>query len=209
MKSFWKSGNLFSKRFLVAEGNMKYKILILFFSCLLIAVHAQDANGGNDEKKYRWPLDINNGYSSTFQEFRSTHFHAGMDLRTFQTTGYPVYAISDGCIVRMRMVKTGSGKSLYLKHDDGNTSIYFHLEKFEKKLQDLVKQIQQSKRTKYFGDFSLERPICYKRGELIAYAGKSGFGFPHLHLEIKTPPKFPLIPFNYWSCLPAIRMPRR
>ncbi|MDQ1352228.1 MAG: hypothetical protein QG657_2534, partial [Acidobacteriota bacterium] len=101
---------------------MKHNILIPFlFSCLLAAnyAHTQD---GNAEKKYRWPLDFNNGYSSSFQEFRSNHFHAGIDLRTFQTTGHPVYAIADGCIVRIRMTKTGSGKCLYLKHADGNTS---------------------------------------------------------------------------------------
>lgn len=173
---------------------MKYKTLLSFFMCcLLIALYGQDEN---TVKKYRWPLDINNGYSSSFQEFRSNHFHAGIDLRTFQTTGYPVYAIADGYIERIRMVKTGSGKCLYLKHDDGNTSSYFHLDRFEPKLQALVKQIQQSKKVKYFGDFYPQEKFYYKRGQLIAYAGESGFGFPHLHLEIKSPTNFSLNPFQ-------------
>ena len=84
--------------------------------------------------KYRWPLNINNGFSSAFQEFRSNHFHAGIDLRTFQKKGFPVYAISDGYIYKMRMVKHGSGRGLYLKHTDGYTSIYFHLDRFNKKI---------------------------------------------------------------------------
>jgi len=182
---------------------MKNKILILFFiSCLLVAnyAHTQD---GNAEKKYRWPLDINNGYSSSFQEFRSNHFHAGIDLRTFQTTGHPVYAIADGCIIRLRMVKTGSGKSLYLKHADGNTSVYFHLDRFEKNLETLVKQVQQSKGVKYFGDFYPQEPLCYKQGQVIAYSGETGYGFPHLHLEIKDPGQFTLNPF------PLLELPSR
>ncbi len=180
---------------------MKYKTLILFLlSCLLTAVHAQD---GNVEKKYRWPLGINNGYSSSFQEFRANHFHAGIDLRTFQTTGYPVYAIADGCIVRIRMMKTGTGKSLYLKHDDGNTSVYFHLDRFEQNLETLVKQLQQLKGVKYFGDFYPQEPLCYKQGQVIAYSGETGFGFPHLHLEIKSPEQFSLNPF------PLLQLPSR
>lgn len=176
---------------------MRYNTLIFFFIlCLLITTYAQYAQDGNTVKKYRWPLDINNGYSSSFQEFRSNHFHAGIDLRTFQTTGYPVYAIADGYIVRIRMVKSGSGKCLYLKHDDGNTSSYFHLDKFEPKLEALVKQIQLLKKVKYFGDFYPQEQLYYKRGQLIAYAGESGFGFPHLHLEIKSPTLFSLNPFQ-------------
>ncbi|MDQ1353520.1 MAG: Peptidoglycan DD-metalloendopeptidase family protein, partial [Acidobacteriota bacterium] len=120
-----------------------------------------------------------------------------IDLRTFQTTGHPVYAIADGCIVRLRMVKTGSGKSLYLKHADGNTSVYFHLDRFEKNLETLVKQVQQSKGVKYFGDFYPQEPLCYKQGQVIAYSGETGYGFPHLHLEIKDPGQFSLNPFQF------------
>lgn len=175
---------------------MKTKTLILFFiSCLLAVAHAHSQDG-NAEKKYRWPLDINNGYSSSFQEFRSNHFHAGIDLRTFQTTGYPVYAIADGCIVRIRMMKTGTGRSLYLKHEDGNTSVYFHLDRFEQNLETLVKQMQRLKGVKYFGDFYPQEPLCYKRGQVIAYSGETGFGFPHLHLEIKNPGQSSLNPFQ-------------
>ncbi len=164
-------------------------ILILIF-CMAFSVKAQET------EKYRWPLDINNGYSSSFQEFRSNHFHAGMDLRTFQRTGYPVYAIADGLIYKIRMVKRGSGRSLYLKHDDGNTSIYFHLDRFEKKLEDLLKRVQRLKGRKYFGNYFLEKPLRYQQGQLIAYAGETGSGFPHLHLEIRDPHQSALNPFQ-------------
>jgi hypothetical protein len=146
--------------------------------------------------KYRWPLNINNGYSSAFQEFRSNHFHAGFDLRTYQKTGYPVYAIADGTIYKIRIVKRGSGRGLYLKHDDGNTSIYFHLDRFEKKLEDLLKRVQRLKKQKYFGNYFLQKPLRYNRGQIIGYSGETGSGFPHLHLEIRDKHYFALNPFK-------------
>ena len=146
--------------------------------------------------KYRWPLDINNGYSSSFQEFRSNHFHAGMDFRTFQKTGYPVYAIADGRIYKIRMVKRGSGRGLYLKHDDGNYSIYFHLDTFEKNLEDLLKKVQRLKGQKYFGNYYLNKPLRFKQGQLIAYSGETGYGFPHLHMEIRDSHNFAINPFK-------------
>ena len=146
--------------------------------------------------EYQWPLTIDYGYSSSFQEFRSNHFHAGMDLRTNQKTGYPVHAIADGRIIKIRMVKRGSGRGLYLKHDDGNTSIYFHLERFEKKLEDLLLRVQQLNGHKYFGNYFLKKPLRYKRGQVIGYSGETGSGFPHLHLEIRDPHQFALNPFK-------------
>lgn len=146
--------------------------------------------------KYRWPLDIYNGFSSSFQEFRSSHFHAGFDLRTLQKTGYPVYAIADGVIYKMRMDKRGSGRGLYLKHDDGNTSIYFHLDRFETKLENILKRVRGIKGYKYFGNYFLKEPLRYRRGELIGYSGETGAGFPHLHLEIRDPRQFAINPFK-------------
>lgn len=193
---------------------MRYHYLLLvLILCLPFAADAQyeksekekqvvtnvrqaEVKPGGKFVKYRWPLDINNGYSSSFQEYRSGHFHAGFDLRTYQKTGYPVYAISDGIIYKIRMVKRGSGRGLYLKHDDGNTSIYFHLERFEKKLEDLLKRVQRLKGYKYVGNYFLKKPLRYKRGQLIGYSGESGSGFAHLHLEIRDRDQFALNPFK-------------
>lgn len=148
-----------------------------------------------ESKKYRFPLNINNGYSSSFQEFRSNHFHAGMDLRTFRRTGYPVYAIADGKLVKIRMVKRGSGRGLYLKHNDGYTSIYFHLDRFNSRIESVVEKVQQARKRKYFGNYILKNPITVKQGEVIAYSGETGYGFPHLHLEIRDPQYAAVNPF--------------
>lgn len=136
-----------------------------------------------------------NGYSSAFQEFRSNHFHAGLDLRTFRKTGYKVYAIADGHIYKIRVVKRGSGNGLYIKHLDGNSSNYFHLDRFNRQVEGIARKVRQGRGKKYFGNYFLEKPISVKRGDLIGYSGETGSGFPHLHLEIRDNDNRAINPF--------------
>lgn len=156
-----------------------------------------------DKAPYRWPLDIYNGYSSSFQEFRSSHFHGGIDLRTYQKTGFPVYAVADGYIYRLSMMSRGSGRGLYLKHKDGNYSIYYHLDRFEKRIEDVLQEVQKVKRKKNIGDHYLKSPVYYKKGEVIAYSGETGAGFAHLHFEIRDENNTALNPF------PLIQFPAK
>jgi len=148
-------------------------------------------------REYGWPMSISNGFSSTYQEFRSTHFHAGIDIRTFKKNGFPVLAISDGAIFKIRMAKRGAGRCLFLKHDDGNISLYYHLDRFEPNLESILENIQKETGKKYFGFYVLKTPIRFKKGQLIAFSGESGAGFSHLHLEIRDKHKNSLNPLKY------------
>jgi hypothetical protein len=158
---------------------------ILWFVVVLWAVVLGLAGAEETAAKYRWPLDVYNGYSSAFQEFRSNHFHAGIDLRTFRKTGYPVYAIADGHIYKIRQVKRGSGKGVFIRHRDGSHANFFHLDRFSKSVEEIAGKVQQYRGKKYFGNFFLPNPIGVKRGDLIGYSGETGSGFPHLHMEIR------------------------
>lgn len=135
--------------------------------------------------EYGWPLAIHDGISSTFQEFRPNHFHAGVDFRTFQRTGFPVLAVADGVIEGLGMDNRGFGRTLRLRHADGNSSLYAHLERFRDDIESVVARLQAEKGKKYFGEAALSRPVAVRRGEVIAFSGESGYGFPHLHLEIR------------------------
>lgn len=168
------------------------KICSIFLWFLPVLFFAEEVQ----VEKYRWPLNINNGYSSSFQEFRNSHFHAGIDLRTYQKTGYPVYALADGKVVKIRVVKRGSGRGLYLKHHDGHTSIFFHLDRFIPALEKIVKRVQGAAGKKYFGNYDLKNPFPVKKDDLIAYSGETGYGFPHLHLEIRDPQYRAVNPFK-------------
>ncbi len=144
---------------------------------------------------YPLPLKEHNGYSSSFMEYRSTHFHAGIDLRTFQKTGYPVYSIANGYLYKIRSVRRGSGNGVYILHDDGNYSIYFHLEKFAPKIEKIYLE-QIKSRGKYFGNYFPKTKIRIKKGELIASSGETGAGYPHLHLEIRDKDYAAINPFK-------------
>lgn len=136
---------------------------------------------------YSWPLESFNGFSSGFQEFRSSHFHAGIDLRTMKQTGWPVHSIGDGEVFRLRVVQNDSGLGLYVRHSDGFTAFYCHLERFAPALQALVEAERRRSGRPYFGNLDLPTPVPVARGEIIAYSGESGVGFAHLHLEIRDP----------------------
>ena len=53
------------------------------------------------------PLDIPLKLSGTFGEFRPTHFHAGLDIKTQGKEGFEVKSIDAGSIRRIRVTTTG------------------------------------------------------------------------------------------------------
>jgi len=169
-------------------------LFLSLFSCVLVF-----ALNGREKPRYAWPLKINNGFSSAFLEFRPTHFHAGIDFRTFQKNGFPVHAIAAGRVYQLRVDKFGPGQALYLRHADGYTSAYFHLDKFIPVLEDAVLKRQAEEGRKYFGLLKIDPPLDIATGELIAYSGESGSGLSHLHLEIRDSEDTALNPFSLLS----------
>lgn len=159
----------------------KRRKLVLFLLAAACGLSARDS-----EKEYAWPLTIDDGISSTFQEFRANHFHAGIDLRTMKRTGFPVLAIADGSIERLTVFRRGYGRSLLLRHADGGTSLYAHLDRFRPDLEAVVRRLRSASGNPYFGGHELSVPVAVRRGEVIAFSGESGAGFPHLHLEIRN-----------------------
>ncbi len=155
--------------------------VLLFFLAAASFLSARNGDG-----KFAWPLAIDDGISSTFQEFRANHFHAGIDLRTMKRTGFPVLAVADGTVERLTVSRRGYGRSLLLRHAGGVTSLYSHLDRFRPDLEDVVRRVRAASGKKYFGDHVLTGPLAVRRGEVIAFSGESGAGFAHLHLEIRN-----------------------
>ena len=87
-------------------------------------------------------IDIPLNISGTFGELRNTHFHTGIDIKTKGKQGLKVKSIKDGYVVWIRVNKGGYGKSIYIKHSDGTTSIYAHLKMFSNEIEEYVKKIQ-------------------------------------------------------------------
>jgi hypothetical protein len=138
-----------------------------------------------DLSDYLWPTDASNTITSTFGEFRRTHFHAGIDIRTHDRTGFPVFASRDGYISRISISPTGYGKMLHVRHPDHYTTTYAHLDRFALEIQKRAEKEQEEN-----GAFPLDiecapHDLPVRKGELIAYSGETGTGSPHLHFEIR------------------------
>jgi hypothetical protein len=159
---------------------MKYCLfVILCYSCCLAQV--------NYPKNYfRSPLDIPMQLSGNFGELRPNHFHAGFDLKTQQKEGLPVYAVADGYLSRVKISTFGNGKTLYITHPNGYTSVYGHLQKAADSIAEYVKKAHYKDQS-----FEIERylkpdELVVKKGQLIGYTGNSGASEgPHLHFEFR------------------------
>ena len=138
------------------------------------------------EPDFRSPFDFKMRLTGTFGELRSNHFHSGIDIKTKGTVGHPVYAIADGWVSRVKVRAYGFGHAVYIKHPQGYTSVYAHLQKFTGELAGDVKNRQYAHES-FTVDFKPTRneyPV--KKGDLIGYSGNSGSSQgPHLHFEIR------------------------
>ena len=127
------------------------------------------------------PLDITGG----FCEYRSSHFHAGLDLGTGRVVGKPILAPADGWIERVRTSGAGYGRSLYLKTTDQRLLQFGHLDAFVESI-DLYVRARQDSSGQYEQDLWPEAgQFRFKAGERIAWSGESGAGGPHVHFEIR------------------------
>ena len=165
---------------------------ILFLFLFFAAIPASKSQLLISNNKYplvdfRPPLSITPpALSGSFGELRSNHFHSGIDLRTNQREGYPVYAIADGYVSRIRIQSSGFGIALYINHPNGYTSVYGHLQRYNAKLSAKAKTIQYEKKSFDIDEFPSADLIPVYKGEIIAYSGNTGSsGGPHLHFEIR------------------------
>lgn len=148
---------------------------------------------------YVWPTSASRLMTSSFCEFRPRHFHAAIDIKTWNRTGYKVFAISDGYIMRVRVSAYGYGRAIYLKLKDGNMVIYGHLERFAPRLEKYVNRIRRRKKQYRVDLYFKPGQFPVRRGQLIAYSGKTGIGVPHLHFEIRNPRNEPINPLPFYA----------
>jgi len=146
--------------------------------------------------KYLWPTDASKYLTSAFGEYRARRLHTGIDVKTWGKTGYKIFAIRPGYVLRVSVSPVGYGKAFYLKLDTGETAVYAHLSKFNDKIQNLVER-EQRRLGKYRVNLYLkEGQIPVSQGDVIAYSGQTGIGAPHLHFEIRDSNNLPLNPLS-------------
>ena len=151
---------------------------------------------------FRSPLDIPLSLAGSFGELRPNHFHSGIDFRTQQKEGLPVYASADGFISRIRISTTGYGKSIYIDHPNGYTTVYGHLQRCAPEIQNVLNKEHYAKKSYEIEIHPKANEMPVKKGDLIAYSGNTGGSSgPHLHFEIRdTKSEFIINPLYFGLC---------
>jgi Peptidase family M23 len=136
--------------------------------------------------------------AGTLGELRSNHFHTGIDIRTNNQIGYAVVATQSGYISRAAMSAGGYGNVLYVRHPDGNTSVYAHLDSFSGAVGKYVLQEQYRRKTFEIDLYFRQNQFPVKKGDTIALSGNTGSSSgPHLHFDIRDKNNLALDPLSF------------
>ncbi|TSD67825.1 M23 family metallopeptidase [Inquilinus sp. KBS0705] len=166
------------------------KILLLFGAISFSAnnLHAQQIIQSKTYPKtdFRYPLDLPPSTAGSFGELRASHFHSGLDFKTNQRTGYPVHAVYDGYVSRLRIQYGGFGHALYITHPNGYTTVYGHIQSFTPEMAKYIRDYQYKNQT-----FEADIPVPagmfnVHKNDVVAISGNEGASAgPHLHFEIR------------------------
>lgn len=164
-------------------------------------VYAQFDSLKTDPEDYIWPTDASHTMTSAFADFRSTHFHGGIDISTRGQKGFRVFASRSGYVARIRVSPFGYGKMLYVRHPDGYYTTYAHLQRFNEMLERYVRTMQLERQSVPLDVMLRPEDFTVKKGDVIAYTGDTGVGPPHLHFEIRDEKLNPVNPLLFPNIL--------
>lgn len=170
---------------------------IILFIFLVFSIFVRGQNN-YPQDYFNSPLEIPLVLSGTFAELRTTHFHSGLDIKTQQRTGLKVKACADGFVSRIKLSHFGYGKAIYIKHPNGYTTVYAHLQKFAPDIEAFIKKKQYERESYEIELFPSAEDIPITKDSLIAYTGNTGgSGGPHLHFEIRDNAERPINPMLF------------
>jgi murein DD-endopeptidase MepM/ murein hydrolase activator NlpD len=175
---------------------IKNKLLTIIFILFGFSISAQDSIAKN---YFQPPLGIPLYLAGNFGELRSNHFHSGLDMKTQGKEGFKIYAAAEGFVSRIKISPWGYGKTIYIDHPNGTTTVYAHLKKYKGKIAQEIQKYQHEKESWEIDWYPPDTLLKVKKGEVIALSGNTGgSGGPHLHFEIReTESEFPLNPLFF------------
>lgn len=152
---------------------------------------------------YRFPMQGDAfQLAGTFGELRSNHFHSGIDVKTNGGIGAPLLAAREGYVYRIKVSPVGFGKAVYLRHPDGEFTVYAHMDGFSPVIEEFVYQKQYATKQYEQEIYLDEGQLPVRQGELLGYSGNSGNSSgPHLHFEIRDPEERIMNPLMHYSAL--------
>ncbi|KYG72839.1 hypothetical protein AWN68_09060 [Roseivirga echinicomitans] len=137
---------------------------------------------------YQFPIqpERTNYLAGNMGELRASHFHAGLDIKTNGVVGLDVYSAAEGYVSRIAVSTGGYGNAVYMVHPNGTTTVYAHLQRFNKELAKYVLESQYKQKSFGVNLFPDRGRFKLKKGEVLGYSGNSGSSTgPHLHFEIR------------------------
>lgn len=173
---------------------MFYNSLAIRYTSFIFLLFLFSALSGFAQKQsypqdyYQFPIrpGLTNSLAGGLGDLRSNHFHAGLDIRTQQVEGLPVHAAAEGYVYKVAVQRSGYGNVIYLRHPNGQTTVYGHLLKFSDSLANYVRAEQYKKQTFEIDLFPEAGKYAFRKGEVIALSGNTGGSAgPHLHFEIR------------------------
>lgn len=164
---------------------MKLKQIILFITILFPQILSSQTKE-YPNNYFLPPVKLAISISGYFAEFRGNHFHSGIDIRIGEKEGEQVFSPEQGEVSRIKIQAYGGGKNLYIRHPNGYTTVYMHLQRYCEKIEEYIRKYQYEKQTYEFDIEVPEGKLQFQKGELIAYAGNTGSSEgAHLHYEIR------------------------
>lgn len=171
------------------------RIFLAYSFCCCAAFYSAQTNSG-----FIWPLDTPHTLTGNYGELRPNHFHVGLDFSTNGKINFPVYAVADGYVSRIKVSSGGYGKAVYITHSGGKLSLYAHFNSYAPAIADAVKHEQYARQNYEVEIFPGKNDIRIQQGQLIGYSGNSGNSSgPHLHFEIRDEKtEVPLNPLEFY-----------
>jgi len=164
------------------------KLSKCFVVFLLILLWSSPSYSQIEQGYYLFPIKPGerNFLAGNMSEIRPNHFHTGLDIKTDGRQGLPVYAAADGFVQRMKISSFGYGNILYLRHPNGQITVYAHLREFAPEIATYIRQEMYKEQKNELEVYLDENTLPVKKGDVIAYSGNTGSSAgPHLHFEIR------------------------
>ena len=171
----------------ILKSLFAYTNIVFILSLTVLNAPAQLFPAKNYPQNYfSWPVAAVKALSANFGELRPNHYHMGFDCRTDKKQNIQVLAAADGYIAKVRIEPFGFGRSIYINHPNGLTTLYAHLNEFYPELEKYVKERQYELKS-WKVNLDIPKNLFFvKKDSLIAFSGNTGSSQgPHLHFEIR------------------------
>lgn len=177
------------------QSSVSSKLVIILNFIFAVGIFGQQSN-----LNFKSPVNHKIVLAGSFGEIRSTHFHAGIDIKPSSTQINDDILCSDiGYVSRIKVQRGGYGRALYIDHPNGYTTVYAHLSSLDSQLQSFVQEMQRNAQSFEIDIYPEPGQFIYNQGDKIGEMGNSGRSYgQHLHYEIReTLTEYPVNPMQF------------